>query len=211
MRAEQPTTGLRHRKQLAAMRRIQEVALGLFDERGYGSVAIEQIAEASEVSPSSVYRYFGTKEQLVLWKEFDPVIAERLQGELDTAPPLVAARRVMMGVMAEMVGDERSIQRRIRHIMSDPGLEAAFARQMYVVSQKVGEIFADRLRRPAEDLEVQVLSHAIVGALQGGLHHWHGSGFRTPLVTVWERTLDLFEAGLAVGTGDPMSGSSSAG
>ena len=100
MRAEQPTTGLRHRKQLAAMRRIQEVALGLFDERGYGSVAIEQIAEASEVSPSSVYRYFGTKEQLVLWKEFDPVIAERLQGELDTAPPLVAARRVMMGVMA---------------------------------------------------------------------------------------------------------------
>ncbi len=208
MTEERPTTGLRQRKRLAAMRRIQEVALGLFDERGYGVVTIEQIADASDVSPSSVYRYFGTKEQLVLWEEFDPVIGTRLRDALDTTPPLVAARRVMVDAMSEMGGEERAIRQRVRLIMSDPGLEAAFARQMYAFSETAGKILADRLGRPAEDLEVQVLSHAVIGALQGGLHHWHGSGCRTPLLTVWERCFDLFEEGLAAGTGGPVSSSS---
>jgi len=59
--------GLRERKRLAAMRRVQEVALDLFDARGFESVSIEEIARAAEVSPSSIYRYFGTKEQIVLY------------------------------------------------------------------------------------------------------------------------------------------------
>jgi AcrR family transcriptional regulator len=79
--------GLRERKKRSAMRRIQEVALDLFDERGFENVTIEQIAEAAEVSPSSVYRYFGTKEQVVLRDDFDVQFFEAVEAELATSPP----------------------------------------------------------------------------------------------------------------------------
>ncbi|NTV39112.1 MAG: helix-turn-helix transcriptional regulator, partial [Demequinaceae bacterium] len=45
------------------MERIQTVALALFEQHGFGPVTIERIAHEADVSPSSVYRYFGTKEQ----------------------------------------------------------------------------------------------------------------------------------------------------
>ena len=73
MSEDTPVVGLRERKRYAAMRLVQEVALDLFDAHGYADVTVERIAAASDVSPSSVYRYFGTKEQIVLWDENDPI------------------------------------------------------------------------------------------------------------------------------------------
>jgi AcrR family transcriptional regulator len=176
---------LRQRKRTAAMHRIQNVALDLFDAHGYAAVTVEQIAEAAEISPSSVYRYFGTKEQLVLWEVFDPMLVERLRDELAGKPPMEAARRVMLTTMQHLaVGDEQRIQRRIRHMMSEPTLEAAAAGQAYATSEMLGDVLAAGLGRPASDLEVQVFSHAIIGGLLGG---------------VLEHCFAIFEGGLKVG------------
>ena len=194
--------GLRQRKRIAAMHRIQSAALDLFDVRGYQAVTVEQIAEASEVSPSSIYRYFGTKEDIVLWDDFDPLLGEALPEELRDGSPLLAVRRLMGVVLGQLVGDdEERIRRRMRHVMSDATLEASMARQMYTASEALGGILAAQLDRPVEDLEVQVLSHVIVGALLGGVHHWHGSGFSEPLLQVLERSFDILEAGLSTTAG----------
>ncbi len=196
----EPVVGLRQRKRLSAMVRIQAVALDLFDERGYEAVTVEQVAEASDVSPSSVYRYFGSKEQLVLWREIELDIAEALLGDAAEESPLDVTRSVMRSVMDHLVGeDERRLRRQMRHVMSDATLEAALARQVYAASEALGEILAARLGRPADDLDVQVLSHAIVGALLGGLHHWHGIDCGEPLRDVLERSIEILEAGLQVG------------
>src|SRR5664279_5481895 len=72
--------GLRARWRINAMRTIQESALDLFDARGFDAVTIEEIAAAAEVSPSSVYRYFGTKEGLLVADEFDSMSQETLEG-----------------------------------------------------------------------------------------------------------------------------------
>lgn len=66
-----PPQPLRERKRAATMRRIQNTAMSLFAEHGFDAVTIEQVSEAAEASPSTVYRYFGTKEGLVLHDEFD--------------------------------------------------------------------------------------------------------------------------------------------
>jgi AcrR family transcriptional regulator len=193
-------TGLRHRKRAAAMERIQAVALDLFDERGYQSVTVEQIAEASDVSPSSVYRYFGTKEQIVLLGEFEVDAAHARLDHGVEGSPLDVTRSMMRTAMGHLVGqDEERVRRQMRHVMSDPALEAALARQVYAASETLGELFAARLDRRADDLEVQVLAHVIVGALLGGLHHWHGTGFGEPLPDVLDRCIRLLEAGLRLG------------
>jgi AcrR family transcriptional regulator len=66
--------GLRERKKARTKLAIQRHAIRLFREQGYAATTVEQVAEAAEVSPSTVFRYFPTKEDLVLFDEYDPVI-----------------------------------------------------------------------------------------------------------------------------------------
>ena len=78
------------------MRTIQEQALDLFDERGFDAVTIEEIAAAAEVSPSSVYRYFGTKEGLIVADEFDSWSQEAVEGILDVNDPVGSLLQVVL-------------------------------------------------------------------------------------------------------------------
>lgn len=177
----------------------QAVALDLFDANGYAAVTVEQIAEASEVSPSSVYRYFGTKEQIVLWDEFDALQVDVLAEALSDAVPLGGVRRTLEHAIGALSAeDERVLIRRLELIMRTPALEQVSIGQTYLLSEAIGDALAARLGRAAADLEVQVFAHALVGGMIGMLHHWQGSGFVEPLSKVLERAFAIFEAGLDV-------------
>lgn len=193
--------GLRERKRAAAMLRIQSVALDLFEARGYDAVTIEEIAAASEVSPSSVYRYFGTKEQVVLWDESERLL-RRLAAEAMADPvPLAGLRRVIMAALDGLSpADERLLLRRLRLAGTAPALEQATVAYTYSAARVLEEVLARQLRRPVEDLDVQVFAHALAGGLLGMFHHWQGTGFREPLRDVVKRVFELFFEGLDIVT-----------
>ncbi|MEV4267286.1 TetR/AcrR family transcriptional regulator [Kribbella sp. NPDC049584] len=58
--------GLREVKRERTRRLIADKAFELFNDNGFGRTTVEQIAAAAEVGPSTLYRYFPTKETLVL-------------------------------------------------------------------------------------------------------------------------------------------------
>lgn len=58
--------GLREVKRERTRRLIADKAFELFTDHGFGRTTVEQIAAAAEVGPSTLYRYFPTKETLVL-------------------------------------------------------------------------------------------------------------------------------------------------
>ena len=58
--------GLRELKRERTRRLISDKAFELFTDHGFGRTTVEQIAAAAEVGPSTLYRYFPTKERLVL-------------------------------------------------------------------------------------------------------------------------------------------------
>jgi AcrR family transcriptional regulator len=58
--------GLRELKRERTRRLISDKAFELFTDHGFGRTTVEQIAAAAEVGPSTLYRYFPTKETLVL-------------------------------------------------------------------------------------------------------------------------------------------------
>ena len=72
-------SGLRERKKGWTREAIQREALRLIESRGYEATTCEQIASAAQVSPATLFRYFATKEDIVLQDGYDPMIAEAIR------------------------------------------------------------------------------------------------------------------------------------
>src|SRR5689334_23855993 len=68
--------GLRERKKARTRAAIRRHALRLFRANGYQRTTVEQIAAAAEVSVSTFFRYFPTKEDLILQDDMDTQVAE---------------------------------------------------------------------------------------------------------------------------------------
>lgn len=193
--------GLRERKRLAAMRRIQEVALDLFDQHGYPQVTIERIAAEADFSPSTVYRYFGAKERLILWDEDDPAAIVRLSEEVRNHPPLEAARRTVAAGFRDIAarGDFQRNLRRVRYAMEEPAVEAAAAVLSYQMAELFAQAIAEGLERDHVDLHIRLFCHGIIGALLGGIRHWYQHGFQFPLEEIIDQIFIEFEEGFAFG------------
>jgi AcrR family transcriptional regulator len=57
--------GRRERKKAATRKSISDVATMLFLERGFDNVSIREVADAADVSPTTVFAHFAQKEALV--------------------------------------------------------------------------------------------------------------------------------------------------
>ena len=90
----QPTS-LRERKKARTRAAIREHALRLFREHGYDATTVEQIAAAAEVSPSTFFRYFPTKEDVVLQDGFDDRMFEAFDRQPPSLTPIAALRVAM--------------------------------------------------------------------------------------------------------------------
>ncbi|MHC3458717.1 TetR/AcrR family transcriptional regulator [Streptomyces flavovirens] len=65
------TTGLRARKKERTRDAIGDAAVSLFLERGFDRVSVNDVAAAAEISKPTLFRYFPTKEDLVLHRFAD--------------------------------------------------------------------------------------------------------------------------------------------
>ncbi len=93
-----PQPGLRERKKARTRASIREHALRLFREQGYQATTVEQIAAAAEVSPSTFFRYFPTKEDVVLQDDMDTRMIEALERQPAGLSPLGAVRAAIREV-----------------------------------------------------------------------------------------------------------------
>ena len=59
-------SGLRERMRATVRAEVSEVALRLFAEQGFDRTTVDQIAAEAGLSRASLFRYFGTKEDIVL-------------------------------------------------------------------------------------------------------------------------------------------------
>lgn len=192
-----PNLGLRARNRQRAMREIQRVALDLFDARGFDAVTVEEVAAMAEVSASTVYRYFGTKDRLVLHDDIDRQMVTGLLAALDDGATLGEAARLVLGNLRAMSADEfRSFARRIRYMLEQPTVAAALAQEARATAVELSAEIARRRGRTAEDLEVRLSAQVLIEVLLISAEAWHRSGFRTDFGELLDRTLTAAERGL---------------
>src|SRR5271165_1303643 len=94
--------GLRERKKARTRASIREHALRLFREQTYQGTTVEQIAAAAEISPSTFFRYFPTKEDVVLYDDFDPQLYAAFAAQPPELSPVQAMRRALNQLFASL-------------------------------------------------------------------------------------------------------------
>ena len=168
--SERPKPGLRERKKAQTRASIQSHALRLFREQGYYATTIEHIIDAADVSESTLFRYFPTKEDLVLTDDYDPVIIESLRSQPGEVAPIRALRAALASVLTGMSEAERTQQReRVALVLSVPDLRAKMLDQFLQTTRLLGEAIAERAHRPPDDFAVRTVAGAVIGALMAGL------------------------------------------
>src|ERR1700748_304881 len=90
---------LRERKKARTRASLREHALRLFREQGYQATTVEQIAAAAEVAPSTFFRYFPTKEDLLLQDDVDIRMMEAIEQQPSGVGPIAAMRAAMREVL----------------------------------------------------------------------------------------------------------------
>ncbi|MFB6523043.1 TetR/AcrR family transcriptional regulator [Streptomyces sp. NPDC056401] len=97
------TKGLRENKKLRTRQQLAATALELFLERGFDAVSVADVAAAAEVSKPTLFRYFPSKEDLVLDRFADHqdeaarIVRDRAAGQT----PVAAVRAHFLAALAE--------------------------------------------------------------------------------------------------------------
>lgn len=164
------------------MRRVQSVALELFERHGFDAVTVEQVAKAAGLGPATVYRNFGRKEQLALWDEYDPLLLEAVATALAGKGSVLA--RIVAGVTAALGPiyrrDKQRLLRRARLILKTPALRTQTFSDLQALKQGLAVVLEGAVR---DGLARTVLAAAAVGALEAAIEAWVAGGGRVPLET----------------------------
>ncbi len=75
---------------------IQSTAVELFVADGFANVTMQAIADAAGVGVATVYRYFGTKEDLVIWDEHEELVLDAIERNLARLPAVAAVRAALI-------------------------------------------------------------------------------------------------------------------
>ena len=149
---------LRERKKARTRASLREHALRLFREQGYQATTVEQIAAAAEVSPSTFFRYFPTKEDVVLQDDMDTRLVEAFARQPKDLAPIPAVRAAMREAWASFTPAEwEQIREGGRLSMQVPEIRARSMNEFSRIINVVAEAVARRVGRPPDDLRVRVL------------------------------------------------------
>lgn len=165
--------GLRERKKAQTRAAIQRHALHLFQRDGYSATTMEQIAAAADVSPSTLYRYFPAKEDLILQDDYDPMMAAAFRAQPTDRPVLEAFRAAVEQVLAAIDPQDREeAVLRARLSWTIPEVRARALDHMLKTADMLAEVFGERLGRPTGDLRIRVLAGTIIGAILAAQQIW---------------------------------------
>ncbi len=195
--ADRPRPGLRERKKIKTREAIRAATYALVEEQGYDATTIDQIAERAEVSPSTVFRYFPTKEDIVLTDEYDPVFLEELRARPKDEAWTDSIRHVMLAAARIGVEDDAEVARlRTRLLVDVPAVRSRMMESMSVTGRLLCVAIAERTGRDPDGLEVRVHAMSLIGGLMETSLYWAENGHQGDFAALLDRALDVLEHGL---------------
>lgn len=158
--------GRRERKKAATRKAISDVATVMFLERGFDEVSIREVADAADVSPTTVFAHFPQKEALVF--DEDDEQREHLVAAVRNRPAGTTINRAIHDFYESEIrvnlsehGDEVS-RRFMRFLNETPALRDYAARMWLRHEDALSDVIAAELGLAAPTAEVRVYARFVL-------------------------------------------------
>jgi len=196
---DRPRPGLRERRKKLTAAELEAAAYRLFGERGFDNVTVDDIAAEADVSRRTFFRYFASKEDVLLADHF--VQLARLRAAMADRPadePIVTALR---NALLSMTGDfderKEKVILRGRLMRDTPSLQARSLVHQKLWEEAMQDMVAERLGvDPVADLRPGVVAAAGLAAMRVAFTIWLSSGCDGDLIALTTEALDLLDGGL---------------
>jgi AcrR family transcriptional regulator len=187
--------GLRERKKLRTREAIQREAMRLFQKHGYEETTIEQIAAGADISPSTFFNYFPSKEDVVLYDAYDPMLASLMLNRPADEPLSAGLRHVLQLMETIFTRDHDVILARAKLGMEVPALRARMWEEVQRAQVLLCGLIAQRTGRDPDDFELRVVVMVVVVAALEAMFEWIKQGGRGSFVELVNQALDVVDAG----------------
>ncbi|MDQ0364052.1 TetR family transcriptional regulator [Catenuloplanes indicus] len=183
---------LRERTKAAMRAEVTEVAFRLFAAQGFENTTVEQIAAEAGLSRTTFFRYFGTKEEVVLGRfaDYGHLVADALAARPAGEPAWTALRRSFDVITAPHAA-ETSLD--VMQLLSDACAlmtrrwEKTHGWQSQLVPLIAGRLEPDGL--PAPGLRARALVASAISCLDAATDAWTAEAGRTPLATLLDQAM----------------------
>jgi AcrR family transcriptional regulator len=165
------TAGLRERKKARTRAAIRRHAMRLFHEQGYYETTVNQIAEAAEVSPSTFFRYFATKEDVVFGDDAEVQLSATFRSvPTDVGPVRAVFQGLLRGM--ESTADAEAVRQQVLLCLSVPELRAVLFDNLTQLMNEIATLVGQRVDRDVADFDVRVFAAAVQGVWSSVLFDW---------------------------------------
>jgi len=189
--------GLRERKKLKTRRTIRAAAFSRFAAQGYEGTTVDQIAADAEVSPSTFFRYFPTKEDLIITDDYDPIMEAELRSRPAEESILESLLKAMILPLQTILAEERDeMLMRVQLLLVNPAVRARSLVELNRSRDMLLRVFAERTGRPQQDLALRVQIAAMLAASSETVEYWAEHDGEEDLIELLEQALNAVATGL---------------
>ena len=194
--------GLRERKKLRTRQAVTDAAVRLFAEKGFDATTVEEICERAEVSPSTFFRYFESKEAAAFPEE-EPrvrIVEDALRARPADEPFNVSIRRAALALLDYDIesGKNRDVDVRMDLLAREPALAVFSTRMQARAAERFTAVVAELLGADAAtDLRPRLLVNLAFAAVNSAWATLRDRGPEEDLRALTVEAFDVLDEGLA--------------
>jgi AcrR family transcriptional regulator len=177
-----------------------DMALRLFNAKGFDATTVEEICAEAEISPSTFFRYFPTKEAAAFPDEEERVaVVETVLRERPADEPLHAAiRRAALTLVDHDLDAKGDFQARLDLMAREPAILAYATQRQNQAAETFTEIVAKQFGLDAHaDLRPRLIVNSAFAAVGSAWTAWASDDVDDDLHALVNHAFDLLDAGLA--------------
>jgi AcrR family transcriptional regulator len=196
---ERRRPGLRERRKQLTAAELEAAAYRLFGERGFDAVTVDDIAAEADVSRRTFFRYFASKEDVLLADHFVQLarLREAMAARPTDEPIVTALRNALLSMTSDFEDRKDMVILRGRLMRDTPSLQARSLVHQKLWEEAMCEMVAERLGvDPVTDLRPGVVSAATLAAMRVAFTNWLVAGCHGDLIKLTAEALDLLDGGL---------------